>query len=192
MPIPDKRSQLENRLRLLIRKAEEQLLSDPDTQKMMTRLRNYYLQDKEGFLDCFSQAPPATKIKRIELPSSNIPQLLYFLDKLKKAPSKELPDSKISKDLPCPNTTKSIFHFEDSQRQVQHKNQIDQITAEINKLKELYKELKKVEPAIHQGKGTFVNPTERLKYQRLLREIPGKIFSLNTILNQLEEENKRK
>jgi hypothetical protein len=191
MPDNKRRDHLEQLLKAQLQKAEENVSNDPEMKNMVTKLREIYLHDKSDFLSALSPAPsPKTNKKPFQLPFSKIPQLLMMIDQIGKksphlipiAPPPGLKNPSAKKTAsPSPLDTPKMTSL-------QIMRQIEKITVEINKANEVYAALKQEEPSIKARQGKYSIPHERLKGERLLRELPTRIHYLSNLRSELNRE----
>ncbi len=192
------RKRLEADLESAIRGAEKETLHDPQLKSMVQQLRNLYRSDKDEFLFMLEASPPpnqkANTAKRQNLPPSKIPQLIAMLDALAtNKPLPVLPSIDKSKNGMPPPLVTSLPHPSEFQPAQKAKDfsvpkpkpipeasqiEIEKINVEIRKLRALYDLIKKDEDLIKKRKKKYAIPFERLKAERLLRELPEQIRHL--------------
>ncbi|MFB3785527.1 MAG: hypothetical protein ACE15F_04070 [bacterium] len=162
MPDPSRRKQIEDTLTALLRTMQKSLLADPRLKKMVEQLRKSYHEDKDDFLLTLGLAePPSPPVPRRTLPSSRIPRLLLLLNRL---PLRQKP---IGSSLPPQTGAGSDQAF--------WKKEIENLEKQIQQAKEILIHMKSEEKAVARRQGIYANPTERLKAERLLREMPSLI-----------------
>ena len=204
MPNSGRRKQLETDLDSWLRKAETDAYADPQIKAMIQQIRQLYLVNKDDFMFMLGMAaPPAPKQPR-RLPESKIPQLLSVLDQLGKLqpfprpplrnvplrasrerPSNSLPQGGVSSS---PDTAITPVATIPATRNVQDREkQLAAIDAEILAAKVLFEKVKQEEDLIRSRKGKYGIAVERLKAERLLRELPQKIAELAYQRRMVEE-----
>lgn len=200
------RKNIESILQSSICKAQSSVESNPEIKKMVEQLRNLYADDREDFLFSVGAAPPPPKFqKRLQTPPpSRIPQLLYILNAVtSKGPvtlppsfrnrQGILPSSLQNAALEVPGRNEEIprRHVPPSPTrrppQPQDFEEIKHLDSQLDEARCLFAEIKKQESAIQQRKGKYGIPMERLKAERLLRELPATITQLEYKKRQIEE-----
>ncbi|MEW6238670.1 MAG: hypothetical protein AB1656_25070 [Candidatus Omnitrophota bacterium] len=193
MPSRDSRSQLEAKLKAMLDKAEKIALNDPKLKNMVEQLRNIYLTDRQGFMFAMGLSgpePAQTKPRVRPLPPpSRIPQLIMMMDALASGrmhlePSSAInppsllspfppPVKKPAKAGPLPQTAPPPLSIEEIRRQLL------EVEKELSQTTDVFWALKKEEKNIRARKGKYIAAVERLKAERLLRELPGAITQLS-------------
>ncbi len=192
-----RRKNIEDILQSTIQKAQENIQSDPSLKKMVDRLRDLYQEDREDFLFALGAAPPPTgKKKRPPVPPSRIPQLLFLLNAITSRGTVSLPPSFRNRvgilpaslkntQLEVVSTPKSTsvsksVPVSPARRpsQIQELQEIEKLDVRIEEVQKQFEQIKKEESAILERKGKYAIAVERLKAERLLRELPGRISQL--------------
>ncbi len=198
------RNHKENVLKDLLKKAEKNYMKDPKIKKMVKQLRNLYMNDKDDFLFALGMAPPPaqkTTKKKPTPPPSRIPQLLMILDAVAKSPSTfssmmdrsdNTPPSLLAPFPPADKKEYTIPEpppFKPSEGDI--RAQVKEVDKEMNESKDLFWSIKKEEKQLRARQGKYAVSVERLRAERLLRELPGKITQLAKkkldLLNSLDE-----
>lgn len=180
-----RRNFLEVTLQQAIRQAESKAFKDPQVKTMMMKLRKLYQEDSGDFMVALGlSGPPPTQKNHSALPQSRIPHLIFLLDSLAKR-SIPLPPRKQDGILPPPISENFAVPFSpiknpnnpgnDEVALRERRTIIRRIELEMVSLESTYKDIKADEPMILQRRGKYSVPAERLKAERLLRELPGKI-----------------
>ncbi len=194
------RKELEQKLKREIRYAEETAFRDPKLKDMVESLRKLYLNNKHDFLATLgiasTPAPQPTSRKRPVPPPSRIPQLLMILDSVTKKPQNltqnpqntpsllnPVPLDVMTESMPSDNYRANQFQLSAEERQ----KELEKIQNKIDSTKALFWKIKQDEKAIRSRKGKYSIATERLKAERLLRELPGKITQLIKYKMEIEE-----
>jgi len=190
----DSRSQLEARLKAFLSKAETIALSDPKLKNMVEQLRNIYLTDRQGFMFAMglSGPEPATKKPKVRPlpPPSRIPQLIMMMDALASGKMNLEPSSAINPPsllAPFPPSVKkpAVNDALPSKAEkipltkVEIQQQLEDTEIELSQATDDFWKLKKEEKNIRTRKGKYTAAVERLKAERLLRELPGVITQLS-------------
>lgn len=203
-----RRKNIEKILQSTIRQAQASVQSDPQLKKMVEQLRNLYQEDREDFLFALGAAPPPSASKKpIKVPPSRIPQLLYILNAVtsRGAISVPPPFRKQPGGLPASlqNATLEVIPLPEDgilprhtrppsparrPSQLKELEEIGRLDSQIDEAQRLFEEIKKEESAIRQRKGKYAIAIERLKAERLLRELPGTIARLVHKKRLLEEQ----
>ncbi|RJP26380.1 MAG: hypothetical protein C4527_15525 [Candidatus Omnitrophota bacterium] len=203
----NRRKNLEADLEKAIRLAEKETFTNPQLQAMVRRLRDLYLTDKDEFLFMMQASPPpqvhAQKRRQPKLPPSKIPQLLAMLDALvTNKPLPVLPSIKnLGEGMPSPlilslpradelkPVSKPVISVYSPAPPISEANrkEIESLEVEIRKVKAVYELVKKDEENIRNKKGKYGIAFERLKAERLLRELPEQIRHMIHKKRMLEE-----
>lgn len=201
-----RRKTIEDILQSTIRKAQEDIQSDPSLQEMVDRLRTLYQEDREDFLFALGAAPPSAKKKKHPpVPPSRIPQLLFLLNAITSRGSISLPPSFRNRTSILPASLKNTqldvvstpsnssvsqsVPISPARRpsQIQELQEIEKLDAQIEETQKQFVQIKKEESAILERKGKYAIAVERLKAERLLRELPSRISQLIHKKKLLEE-----
>ncbi|MDX9752730.1 MAG: hypothetical protein RBU29_02135 [bacterium] len=171
MPDSKRRHYLESLLKTHLHAAEKQLAANPQMKEMLGKVRQLYLSDKTNFLQAVS--PPANPPQaKNALPLSRIPELILVLDQLGKKSANRFPAGPLFR----------------SSVPSQPSAQIARLETEIEKAETLWAMVKREEPAIRARSGRYATVATRLQFERLLRELPGRIASLRKAKEKLLEE----
>jgi len=190
---PMNRKRSEALLSLHLRKAEEETLRDPEIRKMVDQLRQMYHDDQEGIFTAFAvtaqEDRPSTKKDQPTPPPSKIPQLLLMLSELSDR-TPEPPSAPHPRD-PQPIPTKGGVPTAPPRPASKLKAPEDDRQRELmQRIEETKKELasiKKEEHLVRAKKGKYGLPAERLKAERMLRELPGQITHMEHTLLLMQE-----
>lgn len=179
-----------------LRKAEEETLRDPEVRQMVERLRKMYLEDQEGIFTAFAvttQEGGPVQPSRVPPPSSKIPDLLLMLSELaERAPARNVPippkppKPLLRREPELPETTSPKTRAAPVSRAPEDDRQRELIR-EIEEAKKTLALIKKEERLIRARRGKYGIPGERLKAERLLRELPGQIVHMEHTLQLLRE-----
>lgn len=174
MPDTTRRKQIEKKLTGLLRVMQKNVLADPRLKKMVEILRKSYYEDKQEFLRALGvAAPPPASVSSPSLPSSRIPRLLLLLNML---------SSKRRVPISSPNFRKGSRSERDF-----CKKEIEFLERQIQQAQEILAHMKSEATAVARRQGIYANPVERLKAERLLREIPSLIHQWSTRKSLLEQ-----
>ncbi len=210
------RKELEDILEAKILQAQPAVQSNPDIQKMVTQLRSLYQDNQEDFMFALGAGPPPAQAKQkpqnvvqAKVPQSRIPELLFLLNAVTSGESVSLPPSFKNQPggMPSPlvNSTLQIEKLPGGntanrrnrpvsparrQSRMKELEEIETIDAAIQEAEDILIMIKKDEEAIKQKTGKYAIAVERLKAERILREIPGSIERLIYQKRLLEEQIK--
>lgn len=195
MPDLKRRQYLEATLNKAISIAEKQAFKDPKTKKLIQDLRTMYMEGSEEFMFALGlgSAPPSKP--RPALPESRIPHLLMVLDALAQGHGLSLPTRRSRSNLDpqpivstlalpkAPMIPKKVLKpqlppMQSNERKEINLKEIMRLEAEIQLLTQQYRILKQEEEAIRLRRGKYGIPIERIKAERLLRELPEKIAEI--------------
>lgn len=204
-----RRKILEDKLQSAIKRGEQVACKDPEVKKMIEGFRQMYQEDDGGILSALgmpdpSQMPPSGDPGPIQRPpESRIPQLIFMLDQLvkKKEEAKPLkksgykPKPRNIQVVPSPSSVegsrKPFLPSKDDGdflTEIQSKSSdITAIDSEIAQSKEILNRVREDETAIKNHEGTYSDSSNRLKAERLLRELPGKIIYLQDKKREIEK-----
>ncbi|MFH1740869.1 MAG: hypothetical protein ABIH23_17820 [bacterium] len=193
---PQSRKMAEALLNLHIRKAEKETLRDPKIREMVERLRKMYHEDQEGIFTAFAitaQSDGQTSRPRGTPPPSKIPDLLLVLSELAER-SAEGEAPKTPKPLePLLERERILLERASQQAYPQQTPRVqeDERQRELKRIIEQAKKdlalLKKKEHLVKARKGNYGITAERLKAERLLRELPAEISQMEHTLRLLRD-----
>ncbi|MDP8245956.1 MAG: hypothetical protein P9L94_17875 [Candidatus Hinthialibacter antarcticus] len=204
-----RRKILEDKLQSAIKRGEHIACQDPEVKKMIEGFRQMYQEDDGGMLSALgmpgpSALPPSGEPSPIQRPpESRIPQLIFMLDQLvkKQEASKPLKKSGYTPRPKTVNVVPSTSSVQGSRKPfLPSKEKDDFLTefqtkssdlkaldSEIAQSKEILNRVRQDEQAIHNQQGTYSNTANRIKAERLLRELPGKIIYLQEKKLEIEK-----
>ncbi|MBN2329215.1 MAG: hypothetical protein JXR73_18895 [Candidatus Omnitrophica bacterium] len=202
------RKDLEKNLIATIRKAQSSVQSNPKLQKMAEKIRSLYQDDQENVLNALGAASSSQSASTQKAPpASRIPELLYLLnetaslrsasrDQRLRKPQSLFPS--LLKNLklesavrgPTRSPVRRRNPFSPSRRHppAQLIQQLEEIEFSIQEAQTLLSALQKEEDAVCRRMGKYANVVDRLKAERLLRELPGSIAQMRSQKQILEEQ----
>lgn len=190
----------EEALTMRLKAAEEEMFKDPEVREMIEGIREMWAED-DGMAAAFSASaaadapranvppppPPQTAAQKIGIPPSRIPELLQLLCEI---PPSGVPTNPLMSANPLRTEARVSIHRQErtapSETPQKHQTEPEQIDEkaiaeaerEIEALRIKLRELREQEEMIKTRSGPFAFPANRLKAERLLREIPGAIVHL--------------
>lgn len=204
-----RRKILEDKLQSAIKRGEQIACKNPEVKKMIDGFRQMYQDDDGGMLSALGMPDPSTlpssgdpgSIPRP--PESRIPQLIFMLDQLVKKQEANKPQKK-GGYTPRPKTVRVVpssssvegtrkpflpsKEKDDFLTEIQSKStDLRALDSEIAQSKEILDRVRQDEKAIQNQQGTYSNTANRLKAERLLRELPGKIIYLQEKKLEIEK-----
>lgn len=206
-----RRKILEDKLQSAIKRGEHIACQDPEVKKMIEGFRQMYQEDDGGMLSALGMpVPNATPTQESDPgpiqhpPESRIPQLIFMLDQLAKKQEAAAKPFKKSGYSPKPkklNLVPSPSSVQNSRKPFLPSKETDEflteiqskttnlkaIDSEIAQSKEILSRVQQDENAIRNQEGTYSNTANRLKAERLLRELPGKIIYLQEKKLEIEK-----
>ena len=201
------RKTIEEALQATIQNAQASVQSDPKMQAMVDQLRSLYREDREDFMFALGAAPPppSSSPKRPPVPPSRIPQLLFLLNAVTTKGPVSAPPSFRNKSgvLPSSLNASTIEVVQPDAPEIENNvptsparrpsrikelQEIDKLEAQIQKAQHELETIKLEETAIRERRGKYAVAIERLKAERLLRELPGTINNLTQKKKYLEDQ----
>lgn len=215
MNTPEKREQLEMELEKAIREGEAEAFRDPEVKSMIESLRTMYTSDKGSLFSALGLSAPQPSnpdIERVSLPDSKIPDLIFMLDRLAKQSGrpewkKALEANRSRKPVrpgaihpsrkpSLPSHTENPVEVLDvdgvsgtQNSPLTGEKAIRVIEEQIRQHESMLELIQRDADKIRRREGTYAIPMNRLKAERLLREIPGKISMLREKKIELQGES---
>ncbi|MBI1387703.1 MAG: hypothetical protein GC154_04580 [bacterium] len=210
-----RRKILEEKLLSAIKRGENQAFKDPEVKKMIQQFRMMYQEDDGGMLSALGMpvdGPPPPNASNDgspqeipNLPESKIPQLIFLLDQIGKSQSSSNTKPKVKDLLKKPPAPLSPSSVQGSRKPFLPKADEDlpdlaneatlaglkAVEEEIEQTRMILARVREDEDAIHERQGTYAVTSTRLKAERLLRELPGKIAYLMNKKIELETQLKK-
>jgi hypothetical protein len=179
-----------------LRKAEEEVLYQPEVRQLVEHVRKMYREDPEGIFTAFAvttQEKDTGASHRVSAPPSRIPRLLSVLLELAQRsaarkvsvadePSPPLP----GREARFPGTPSQKPSAQPAVRAPEDQRERE-LMREIEQAKKALALVKKDETLIRTRRGKYSVPGERLRAERLLRELPGQIAQMERTLQLLRE-----
>ncbi|MGC9326617.1 MAG: hypothetical protein ACP5I1_03200 [Candidatus Hinthialibacter sp.] len=204
------RKDLEKNLIATIRQAQASVQSNPKLQGMAEKIRSLYQNDQENVLNalCAASSTPTESEKKTP-PASRIPQLLFLLHETASLRTAPHSNWRPKTQSLFPSLTKNVklepVDLEHTSFSTRRRNpfspprrhppahliqQLEEIEFSIHESQTLLTALLLEEDAVRRRTGKYAHVVERLKAERLLRELPGSISQMQNQKQLLEEQIK--